>query len=111
LSVDAEHALASPRGGAGGRVLAAITLPVAALALAARSSPAPLASGRPPAAASDAYLSPATLAKHSHLVNIPLAVAALMVICNVPGSARRRTCGSTASCRPWSPCPVRRSPR
>jgi ABC-type phosphate transport system substrate-binding protein len=30
--------------------------------------------------ASDAYLSPATLAKHAHLVNIPLAVAALMVV-------------------------------
>jgi phosphate transport system substrate-binding protein len=35
--------------------------------------------------ASDAYLSPATLAKHSHLVNIPLAVAALMVVYHVPG--------------------------
>jgi phosphate transport system substrate-binding protein len=35
--------------------------------------------------ASDAYLSPATLAKHTHLVNIPLAVAALMVVYNVPG--------------------------
>ena len=35
--------------------------------------------------ASDAYLSPATLAKHPHLVNIPLAVAALMVVYNVPG--------------------------
>jgi ABC-type phosphate transport system substrate-binding protein len=35
--------------------------------------------------ASDAYLSPATRAKHAHLVNIPLAVAALMVVYNVPG--------------------------
>ncbi|HEX5301152.1 MAG TPA: phosphate ABC transporter substrate-binding protein PstS [Streptosporangiaceae bacterium] len=35
--------------------------------------------------ASDAYLSPATLAKHPHLVNIPLAVAALMVVYNLPG--------------------------
>jgi len=35
--------------------------------------------------ASDAYLSPATLAKYPRLVNIPLAVAALMVIYNVPG--------------------------
>jgi phosphate transport system substrate-binding protein len=35
--------------------------------------------------ASDAYLSPATLAKHPHLVNIPLAVAALMVVYHVPG--------------------------
>jgi phosphate transport system substrate-binding protein len=35
--------------------------------------------------ASDAYLSPATLAKHAHLVNIPLAVAALMVVYHVPG--------------------------
>jgi phosphate transport system substrate-binding protein len=34
---------------------------------------------------SDAYLSPATLAKDTDLVNIPLAVAALMVIYNVPG--------------------------
>jgi len=35
--------------------------------------------------ASDAYLSPATLAKYPRMVNIPLAVAALMVIYNVPG--------------------------
>ena len=35
--------------------------------------------------ASDAYLSPATLAKYPGLVNIPLAVAALMVVYNVPG--------------------------
>jgi len=34
--------------------------------------------------ASDAYLSPADVTKHPNLVNIPLAVAALMVICNVP---------------------------
>lgn len=34
---------------------------------------------------SDAYLSPATLAKYPRLVNIPLAVAALMVVYNVPG--------------------------
>jgi phosphate transport system substrate-binding protein len=155
LSVDAEHAQAFPRGGAGGRALAAIPLTVAALTLAACSSPAPSPSGLSPAAASDAavvtpptapaaaaqtlsetgsslmaplfarwgpayharfsqvtirttssssgtgidsaaagtadigasdaYLSPATLAKHSHLVNIPLAVAALMVVYNLPG--------------------------
>jgi len=35
--------------------------------------------------ASDAYLSPATLARYPSLVNIPLAVAALMVIYHVPG--------------------------
>jgi phosphate transport system substrate-binding protein len=34
---------------------------------------------------SDAYLSPATLATYTGLVNIPLAVAALMVVYNVPG--------------------------
>jgi phosphate transport system substrate-binding protein len=34
---------------------------------------------------SDAYLSPADVTKHTNLVNIPLAVAALMVICHVPG--------------------------
>jgi len=152
--VDAEHAQAVPRGGAGGRALAAITLTVAALTLAACSSPAPPPALSPAAAsdaavvtpsaapaataqtlsetgsslmaplfarwgpayharfsqvtirttssssgtgidaaaagpadigASDAYLSPATLAKHSHLVNIPLAVAALMVVYNLPG--------------------------
>jgi phosphate transport system substrate-binding protein len=154
LSVDAEHAQAVPRGGAGGRALAAISLTVAALALGACSSAAPLSALSPAAAsdaavvtqptapaaaaqtlsetgsslmaplfdlwgpayharfsqvtirttssssgtgidsaaagtadigASDAYLSPATLAKHSHLVNIPLAVAALMVVYNLPG--------------------------
>ena len=154
--MDAEHAQAVPRGGAGGRALAAITLTVAALTLAACSSPGPSTpSGLSPAAASDAavvtpptapaaaaqalsetgsslmaplfalwgpayharfsqvtirttssssgtgidsaaagtadigasdaYLSPATLAKHPHLVNIPLAVAALMVVYNLPG--------------------------
>jgi phosphate transport system substrate-binding protein len=35
--------------------------------------------------ASDAYLSPADMAKYTNLENIPLAVAALMVIYNVPG--------------------------
>ncbi len=35
--------------------------------------------------ASDAYLSPADVTKYPNLVNIPLAVAALTVICNVPG--------------------------
>jgi len=35
--------------------------------------------------ASDAYLSPADVTKYPNLVNIPLAVAALMVIYNVPG--------------------------
>jgi phosphate transport system substrate-binding protein len=43
------------------------------------------AAGKADIAASDAFLSPATLAKYSHLVNIPLAVAALMVVYNVPG--------------------------
>jgi phosphate transport system substrate-binding protein len=43
------------------------------------------AAGRADIGASDAFLSPATLAKYSHLVNIPLAVAALMVVYNVPG--------------------------
>jgi phosphate transport system substrate-binding protein len=43
------------------------------------------AAGTADIGASDAYLSPATLAKHAHLVNIPLAVAALMVVYNVPG--------------------------
>jgi phosphate transport system substrate-binding protein len=43
------------------------------------------AAGTADIGASDAYLSPATLAKHSHLVNIPLAVAALMVVYHVPG--------------------------
>jgi phosphate transport system substrate-binding protein len=35
--------------------------------------------------ASDAYLSPADVSKYTNLVNIPLAVAALMVIYRVPG--------------------------
>jgi phosphate transport system substrate-binding protein len=43
------------------------------------------AAGEADIGASDAFLSPATLAKYSHLVNIPLAVAALMVVYNVPG--------------------------
>ena len=43
------------------------------------------AAGRADIGASDAFLSPATLAKYSSLVNIPLAVAALMVVYNVPG--------------------------
>jgi len=43
------------------------------------------AAGTADIGASDAYLSPATLAKHSHLVNIPLAVSALMVVYNLPG--------------------------
>ncbi len=43
------------------------------------------AAGTADIGASDAYLSLATLAKHTHLVNIPLAVAALMVVYNVPG--------------------------
>jgi phosphate transport system substrate-binding protein len=88
LSLDAEQVPAPPRRDAGRRARAAIILAAAALALAACSSPAPLPLGASPAAdigASDAYLSPATLAKHTHLVNIPLAVAALMVVCNVPG--------------------------
>jgi phosphate transport system substrate-binding protein len=43
------------------------------------------ATGTTDIGASDAYLSPADVAKYPDLVNIPLAVAALMVICNVPG--------------------------
>jgi phosphate transport system substrate-binding protein len=43
------------------------------------------AAGKADIGASDAFLSPATLAKYSHLVNIPLAVAALMVVYNAPG--------------------------
>jgi phosphate transport system substrate-binding protein len=43
------------------------------------------AAGKADIGASDAFLSPATLAKYSHLVNIPLAVAALLVVYNVPG--------------------------
>ena len=43
------------------------------------------AAGTADIGASDAYLSPATLAKHSPLVNIPLAVAALMVVYHLPG--------------------------
>jgi phosphate transport system substrate-binding protein len=45
------------------------------------------AAGQADIGASDAFLSPATLAKYSNLVNIPLAVAALMVVYNVPGVA------------------------
>src|SRR6266699_6445566 len=45
------------------------------------------AAGKADIGASDAFLSPATLAKYSNLVNIPLAVAALMVVYNVPGVA------------------------
>jgi phosphate transport system substrate-binding protein len=43
------------------------------------------AAGTTDIGASDAYLSPADVTKHTNLVNIPLAVAALMVICHVPG--------------------------
>jgi phosphate transport system substrate-binding protein len=43
------------------------------------------AAGTTDIGASDAYLSPADMTKYPTLVNIPLAVAALMVICNVPG--------------------------
>jgi phosphate transport system substrate-binding protein len=41
--------------------------------------------GKADIGASDAFLSPATLATYSSLENIPLAVAALMVVYNVPG--------------------------
>ncbi len=58
MSVNSAYAQASPRGGAGGRARAAITLAAAALTLAACSSPVPQTSGLPPglspAAASDA---------------------------------------------------------
>ena len=43
------------------------------------------AAGTTDIGASDAYLSPADVSKYANLVNIPLAVAALMVICHVPG--------------------------
>ena len=43
------------------------------------------AAGTTDIGASDAFLSPATLAKYTSLANIPLAVAALMVVYNVPG--------------------------
>jgi len=43
------------------------------------------AAGKADIGASDAFLSPATLATYSSLVNIPLAVAALMAVYNVPG--------------------------
>jgi len=43
------------------------------------------AAGTTDIGASDAYLSPADVTKHTNLANIPLAVAALMVICHVPG--------------------------
>ena len=43
------------------------------------------AAGSTDIGASDAYLSPADVSKYTNLVNIPLAVAALMVIYHVPG--------------------------
>jgi phosphate transport system substrate-binding protein len=43
------------------------------------------AAGSTDIGASDAYLSPADVTKYTNLVNIPLAVAALMVIYHVPG--------------------------
>jgi phosphate transport system substrate-binding protein len=43
------------------------------------------AAGTTDIGASDAYLSPADVSQHANLENIPLAVAALMVVCNVPG--------------------------
>ena len=43
------------------------------------------AAGATDIGASDAYLSPADVSTYTHLVNIPLAVAALMVIYHVPG--------------------------
>jgi phosphate transport system substrate-binding protein len=43
------------------------------------------AAGATTIGASDAYLSPADVTKYVHLANIPLAVAALMVIYHVPG--------------------------
>jgi len=119
LSLDAEEPQAPPRGDAGRRALAAVTLAAATaqmLSETGSSLMAPLfarwgpayhsrfsqvtlrttssspgtgidsaAVGTADIGASDAYLSPATLAKHAHLVNIPLAVAALMVVYNVPG--------------------------
>jgi phosphate transport system substrate-binding protein len=43
------------------------------------------AAGTTDIGASDAFLSPADVSEHTNLLNIPLAVAALMVIYNVPG--------------------------
>jgi phosphate transport system substrate-binding protein len=43
------------------------------------------AAGTTDIGASDAYLSPADVSKYTNLVNIPLAVAALMVVYHVPG--------------------------
>jgi phosphate transport system substrate-binding protein len=43
------------------------------------------AAGTTDIGSSDAYLSPADVSKYTNLVNIPLAVAALMVIYHVPG--------------------------
>jgi len=43
------------------------------------------AAGTTDIGASDAYLSPADVSKYANLVNIPLAVAALMVVYHVPG--------------------------
>ena len=43
------------------------------------------AAGTTDIGASDAYLSPADVSKYTNLLNIPLAVAALMVIYHVPG--------------------------
>src|SRR5208282_5957085 len=43
------------------------------------------ATGTTDIGASDAYLSSANLSQHANLVNIPLAVAALMVVYHVPG--------------------------
>ena len=43
------------------------------------------AAGTTDIGASDAYLSPADVSEHTNLLNIPLAVAALMVIYHVPG--------------------------
>jgi phosphate transport system substrate-binding protein len=44
------------------------------------------AAGTTDIGASDAYLSPADVTAHTNLVNIPLAVAALMVVYHVPGT-------------------------
>jgi phosphate transport system substrate-binding protein len=87
-----------PRPLAGAAVALTAVLGLAACTGSAVSTPpAPAAGGPPPPAtaaaaagttdigASDAYLSPADVTKYTSLVNIPLAVAALMVIYHVPG--------------------------
>jgi ABC-type phosphate transport system substrate-binding protein len=87
LSVDAEHAQAAPRGGAGGRALAAIALTVAALSLAAGSSPA-LLSALSPAAASDAAVVTRPTAPAAAAQTLPETGSSLMAPLSVAGTIR-----------------------